>query len=94
MKLKFQQKIILNYIMVHAKANLNPLFITTRNHFKIEVMKLSFQSTFGNWRTNPKITTYVGNYLYMQRPINVAQEIAIYAKQRNMSLRVQIRNIY
>ena len=48
MKLKFQQKIILNYIMVHAKANLNPLFITTRNHFKIEVMKLSFQSTFGN----------------------------------------------
>ena len=45
MKLKFQQKIILNYIMVHAKENLNLVFITTRNHFKIEVTKRSFQST-------------------------------------------------
>ena len=45
MKLTFQQKIILNYIMVHAKENLNLVFITTRNHFKIEVTKRSFQST-------------------------------------------------
>ena len=48
MKLKFQQKIILNYIMVHAKENLNLLFTPTRNYFEIEVMKRSFQSTFGN----------------------------------------------
>ena len=47
MKLKFQQKIILNYIMVHAKENLNLVFITTRNHFKIEVTKRSFQI---HWR--------------------------------------------
>ena len=24
-----------------------------------QIMKQSFQSTFGNWRSNPKITTYV-----------------------------------
>ena len=41
MKLKFQQKIILNYIMVHAKKNLSPAFTTTQNHFEIEVMKPS-----------------------------------------------------
>ena len=39
----------------------------------------SFQSTFGNWRTNLKITTYAGNNLYMQRTINVQQDVAIYA---------------
>ena len=48
MKLKFRQITILNYIMVLAKENLNLVLITTRNHFEIEVMKLSFQSTFGN----------------------------------------------
>ena len=48
MKLKFRQIIVLNYIMVFAKENLNLVFITTRNHFEIDVMKRSFQSTFGN----------------------------------------------
>ena len=38
-----------------------------------------FQSTFGNWRANPKIKTYVGKHFCMQRPINVAQDVAIYA---------------
>ena len=55
MKLKFQEKIILNYIMVHAKENLNLVFITTQNYFEIEVIKQTFQSKLGNWRTNPKI---------------------------------------
>ena len=72
MKLEFQQKIVLNFAV-------NLVFVTTRNHFEIEVMKRSFQSTFGNWRTNSKIAAYVGKYLCMQRPINVAQDIAIYA---------------
>ena len=45
---RFRQTIILNYIMVLAKQNLNLVFITTRNHFEIEVMKRSFQSTCGN----------------------------------------------
>ena len=79
MKLKFQQKIILNYIMVHAKENLNVLFITKQNHFGIEVMKRSFHSTFGNWRANPKITTYVEKCLCMHRSINVVQDFVIYA---------------
>ena len=57
-------KLILNYIMVHAKESLNLVIITTRIHFEIEVMKQNyFQSTFDNWRTNPKTTTYVGKYL-------------------------------
>ena len=34
--------------MVHVKENLNTVFTTTRNHFKIEVKKPSLQSTFGN----------------------------------------------
>ena len=34
--------------MVHAKENLDLIFVTTRNHFEIEVMKQSFQSTFGS----------------------------------------------
>ena len=80
--------------MVLAKENLNLVFITTQNHFEIEVMKRSFQSTFGNGRTNPKLIKYVGMYLCTQRPINVVQDVEIYAKQRNMSLRVQIKNIY
>ena len=54
MKLKFQHKIILNYIMVHAKENLNLAFTTTRNHFEIDVIKRSFQSTFGNEGRIPK----------------------------------------
>ena len=37
-----------NYVMVNVKENLNPVFTTTRNHFEIEVIKSSFQSTFGN----------------------------------------------
>ena len=65
--------------MVHAKENLNLVFITIRNHFQIEVMKWSFQTTFGNRKTNPKITTYIRKYLRMQSPINVVQDVAIYA---------------
>ena len=34
--------------MVDVKDNLNPVFTTTRNPFEIEVIKSSFQSTFGN----------------------------------------------
>ena len=79
MKLQFQQKIILNLITVHAKDNLNLGFITTRNHIKIGVMKRYFQSTFGNRRTNPKIITYAGKYLCMQRLINLVQDAVIYA---------------
>ena len=42
-------KLILNYIMVHAKESLNLVIITTRIHFEIEVMKQNyFQSTFDN----------------------------------------------
>ena len=37
--------------MVHAKENLSFAFTTTRNHLVIEVMKESFQSTFGNLAT-------------------------------------------
>ena len=48
MKSKCQKKIILNYIFVHLKENLNLVFTTTQYHFEIEVMKWSFQSTFGN----------------------------------------------
>ena len=61
MKLRFQQKTTLNYIMAHAKKNLNPASTTTRNHFEIEVIKPSFQSTFGNWKANPKITILNNN---------------------------------
>ena len=78
MKLKFQQKITLNYIMVHAKESLNLVFTTTGNHFEIEGMKWSFQSTVSNWKTNPKITTYIEKYLCVQRPVNVGEEVAIY----------------
>lgn len=53
-------------------------FTTTQNHFKIELIKPSFWSTFDNWRTNPKISTYVGKYLCIQRPINVTQGVGIY----------------
>ena len=45
---KVSKEIILNYIMVHAKETLNLVFTTTRNYFEIEVIKWSFQSTFGN----------------------------------------------
>ena len=48
MKLKLQQKTILNYITVHVKENLNLAFTTTQNYFEIEVMKPSFPSTFTN----------------------------------------------
>ena len=65
MKLKFQQKTILNYIMVHAKENLNLVFITKRNHFEIEVMKQSFQSNLATEGRIQKITTYVGKDLCM-----------------------------
>ena len=41
-------KLILNYIMVHAKESLNLVIITTRIDFEIEVMKQNFQSTFDN----------------------------------------------
>ena len=41
-------KLILNYIMVHAKESLNLVIIATRIHFEIEVMKQNFQSTFDN----------------------------------------------
>ena len=34
--------------MAYAKESLNLVFITTGNHFETEVMKWSFQSTFGN----------------------------------------------
>ena len=34
---KVSTKINVNYIMVHAKEILNPVFPTTRNHFEIEV---------------------------------------------------------
>ena len=78
-EVKVSKEIILNYIMVHAKENLNLVFTATWNHFEIEVIKRSFQSTFGNWRTNPKSMTNDGKYFYMQRPINVAQDVAIYA---------------
>ena len=37
--------------MVHAKENLSFAFTTTQNHLEIEVMKESFQSTFGNLAT-------------------------------------------
>ena len=70
---------VLNYIMVHAKDSLNLVFITARNYFETEKMKRSFQSTFLNWKTNRKTTTYVGKYLCMQRPINVIQDVVIYA---------------
>ena len=65
--------------MVHEKDNLNTVFKTIWNNCEIEIMKPSFESTFGNWRANPKITKYVGKYLYIQRPINVAQGAGIYA---------------
>ena len=42
---KVQQKIISKYIMAHTKENLNLVFTATRNHFEIELMKRSFQST-------------------------------------------------
>ena len=41
--------------MVHAKENLSFAFTTTRNHLEIEVMKESFQSTFGNLATEKQI---------------------------------------
>ena len=44
----WHMKLILNYIMVHAKESLNLVIITTRIHFEIEVMKQNFQSTFDN----------------------------------------------
>ena len=55
LKLNVKQIIILNYVLVHAKENINPVFITTRNHSETMVMKRSFQGTFGNWRRNSKI---------------------------------------
>ena len=48
LKLRVKQIIILNYVLVHAKENINPVFITTRNHSETMVMKRSFQGTFGN----------------------------------------------
>ena len=48
LKLNVKQIIILNYVLVHAKENINPVFITTRNHSETMVMKRSFQGTFGN----------------------------------------------
>ena len=47
--------------MVNAKENLNPVFRTTRNHFEIELRQPSSQSTFGNWRANPKIAILNNN---------------------------------
>ena len=79
MKLKFQQKIILDFIAVHAKENLNLGFIATRNHFEIGVMKRSFQRTFGNWRSNLQVTTSAGKYLCIERSKNALQEVATYA---------------
>ena len=48
LKLNVKQIIILNYVLVHAKENINPVFITTRNPSERMVMKRSFQGTFGN----------------------------------------------
>ena len=45
---KVSTKNNLNYIMVNAKEDLNPVFTTTRNHLEIEVRQPSFQRTFGN----------------------------------------------
>ena len=67
MKLKLEQKTILNCIMVHATENLNPVFTTTWNILDIVVMKikLSFRSLFGNKGRIQKLQYILENiYVY------------------------------
>ena len=57
------------------------VFVTTWNHYEIEVMK---QNIFVNWRTNPENKAYVRKYLCIDRPINVAQDVVICLTEKNV----------